>query len=482
MKRILFQTFLILGIVVLSLAGGVFFLDRIDNGQSGAAVASTSELKAGMIDPKTGKKIKYWVAPMDPTYIRNEPGKSPMGMDLVPKYEEEDQADLPASTIRVDPTTVQNMGVRLASVTRKPLTKTIRAFGSITYDERRFYTVNTKFDGWIEELNINYVGQKVVKGQPLFKIYSPDLVTAQEEYLLALRQYRNLSQSANQRIRDNARRLLDAARTRLRYWDISDKQIDRIEQTGEISKTVTIYSPATGVVLKKTAYEGHFVKAGQHQFEIADLSRVWVDVEVYEYELPWVRKNMEATMDLAYIPGKQFKGRVLYIYPFLTEKTRTARLRLEFDNRNFELKPEMYANIYLDATIDNDSLVIPQEAVIDSGVRKVAFVSRGQGRFEPREIQLGLEVNESEYQVLAGLSEGEQVVTSAQFMLDSESRLREAIQKMLEVRSQASVVDEDADLDMSDLTMDDAEDDDMDMSDLTMSPDDSTFTIPESDK
>lgn len=472
MKRILFRSILTLSVVFTSMTAGVVIWTSINTGHNETAIASVSDQKAGMIDPKNGKKIKYWVAPMDPTYIRNEPGKSPMGMDLVPKYEEEGEANEPASTIRVDPVTVQNMGVRLAPVVRKPLTKTIRAFGNVTYDERRLYTVNTKFDGWIEKLNVNYIGQSISKGQPLFQIYSPDLVTAQEEYLLALRQYDNVAASTNDRIKDNAKRLLAAARTRLRYWDITARQIERIEKSGAVTKTITVYSPATGVVLKKNAFPGHFVKAGQHQFEIADLSKVWVDVEVYEYELPWVRKGMEASMDLSYIPGKAFKGRVLYVYPYLTEKTRTIRLRLEFDNQNFELKPDMYANIYLNSTLEDNSLVIPQEAVIDSGVRKVAFVSKGKGRFEPREIQLGMEVNGGDYQVLAGLKEGEQVVTSAQFMLDSESRLREAIQKMLEVRSNETAANAEDDLDMDGLTMDGSDDAEMDMSDMTMTSDD----------
>ena len=469
MRRIIFRSILTLGITFAAVTGGVVFWNKNNDSQNETAIAAVSDLKVGMVDPKNGKKIKYWVAPMDPTYIRNEPGKSPMGMDLVPKYEEDGEGHEPTSTIRVDPTTIQNMGVRLAPVVRKPLTKTIRAFGNITYDERRLHAVNTKFDGWIEKLYVNYVGQSVAKGQPLFNIYSPDLVTAQGEYLLALRQVQKVSGSANGRIRDNAKRLLSAAHTRLSYWDVDDKQIRQIEETGQVTKTITIYSPATGVVMKKAAYEGHFVKAGQHQFEIADLSTIWVDVEIYEYELPWIYEGMQATMDLAYVPGKQFNGRVLYVYPYLSEKTRTVRLRLEFVNNNFELKPEMYANINLDSTIEKDGLVIPQEAVIDSGIRKVAFVAKGEGRFEPREIQLGSEVNGNDYQVLAGLSKGEQVVISAQFMLDSESRLREAIQKMLEVRSQASATDDALDdLDMSDLTMDG----DMDMSELTMSPED----------
>jgi RND family efflux transporter MFP subunit len=425
------------------------------------ATAAQNDLKAGMVDPKTGKKIKYWAAPMDPTYIRNKPGKSPMGMDLVPVYEEKDEEKEPTSTIRIDPVTMQNMGVRMGQVKRKPLVKYIRAFGNITYDERRIYAVNTKFDGWIENLYVDFIGETVKRGQPLFKIYSPELVTAQEEYLLALEQNSSLKESPYTIIQEGAQRLLKSSRTRLKYWDLSERQIKKIEKTGIVEKALTIFSPASGVVIKKIAFRGHHVKAGEHLYEIADLSNVWVDVEIYEYELPWIKKGMPAEMELSYMPGKVFTGKVLFIYPFLTLKTRTAKLRLEFPNPNYQLKPDMYANVNLKAAVSEDSLVIPQEAVIDSGIRKVVFVALGKGKFSPREIKLGLEGNDNEFQVLEGLQENEQIVISAQFMLDSESRLREAIQKMLEVKDQKSLSNpaqpmktETDDLDMSDLKMD----------------------------
>lgn len=401
------------------------------------ALAAEKGLKAGMIDPKTGKKIKYWTSPMNPAYIRSTPGKSPMGMDLVPVYEDEGGTKESASTIRIDPVTMQNMGVRFGKVKRKTLVKDIRTVGSITYDETKIYAVNTKFNGWIERLYVNFVGENVKKGQPLFNIYSPDLVTAQEEYLLALEQYRRLKTSDFARIREGAKRLLDASRTRLRYWDLTDKQVERIATTGKVKKTLTVYSPASGVVTKKIAFKGHFVKAGENQYEIVNLSTVWVDVDVYEYELPWVHKGMAAEMDLSYIPGKRFKGKVLFIYPYLNAKTRTAKLRLEFRNPDNRLKPGMYANVYLKSVIAKEGLVIPQEAVIDSGERQVVFISLGQGKFQPRNVKLGLEVGDQEYQVLSGLKEGDKIVLSAQFMLDSESRLREAIQKMLELQKRA---------------------------------------------
>ena len=366
-----------------------------------ATVHAEEALKAGMVDPKTGKKIKYWAAPMDPTYIRNEPGQSPMGMDLVPVYEEAGEEKEPSSTIRIDPVTQQNMGVRLGRVQKKALSKTIRTFGTITTDETGLYSVNVKFNGWIETLYVDFLGERVEKGQPLFDIYSPDLLTAQQEYLIALQQQKGLNGSA----RKGDNRLLDASRTRLAYWDLTDEQIAHLEAAGEIQKTITIFSPASGVVVKKNALKGHYVKAGEHQYEIADLSTVWVDVDIYEYELPWVHKGMPAEMDLAYTPGKRYSGEVLFIYPYLDPKTRTARLRLSFPNPDDNLKPGMYANVYLQNTLPGERLVVPQEAVIDSGVRKRVFVSRGKGKFEPRDVTIGAEGNDYGFEVIDGLAE-----------------------------------------------------------------------------
>ena len=427
-----------------------------------ATVHAEEALKAGMVDPKTGKKIKYWAAPMDPTYIRNEPGQSPMGMDLVPVYEEAGEEKEPSSTIRIDPVTQQNMGVRLGRVQKKALSKTIRTFGTITTDETGLYSVNVKFNGWIETLYVDFLGERVEKGQPLFDIYSPDLLTAQQEYLIALQQQKGLNGSA----RKGDNRLLDASRTRLAYWDLTDEQIAHLEAAGEIQKTITIFSPASGVVVKKNALKGHYVKAGEHQYEIADLSTVWVDVDIYEYELPWVHKGMPAEMDLAYTPGKRYSGEVLFIYPYLDPKTRTARLRLSFPNPDDNLKPGMYANVYLQNTLPGERLVVPQEAVIDSGVRKRVFVSRGKGKFEPREVTLGVEGNDYTFEVIDGLEEGDEIVLSGQFLFDSESRLKEAIAKMLEVRSPAAEGGDD--LNMDSMTM---ESDDLDMEGLTMDSD-----------
>jgi membrane fusion protein, copper/silver efflux system len=424
--------------------------------------AAEKGYKAGMVHPKTGKKIKYWTAPMDPAYIRNEPGKSPMGMDLVAVYEDEGEEKVPASVIRIDPVTIQNMGVRLARVKRKPLVRNIRAYGTIAYDERRMKVVSAWVGGRIDKLYVDFTGVEVKKGDPMAELYSPALVSTQQELILALETRGRLWTLGNQKALKSASHLVEATKRRLLLWGITKKQIDEIERTRKVKTHMTIHAPIGGTVLDKKAFEGQYVKEGERLYTIADLSTVWVLADVYEYELPWVRNGMPAEMGLSYIPGKRFKGKVLYVYPYMDEKTRTAKLRLEFKNLRYQLKPGMYANIYLNPRMSGSSLVIPQEAVIDSGVRKIVFISLGKGKFQPREVKLGLEGNDNEFQVLEGLDENEQIVISGQFLLDSESRLSEAIQKMLEVRQQSSTTTdtqpmkmEDNDLDISDIKMDD---------------------------
>ena len=436
MRRVLLITFTLL--IISALIGIVGWLahersrSQISTATAKEDTAAEKGLKSGMIDPKTGKKIKYWVAPMDPTYVRKEPGKSPMGMDLVPVYEEVGEDKEPESVIRIDPVTMQNMGVRLGRVKRKPLVKTVRAYGNITYDERRVKVVSAWVGGRIDKLYVDFTGVGVRKGAPLAEIYSPELVSTQQELILALETRARVWSLGNQEALRAATNLVEATKQRMLLWGITEEQIHEIELTRKVKTHMTIHAPIGGTVIDKQALEGQYVKEGERLYTIADLSRVWVLADVYEYELPWVRQGMPAEMGLSYIPGKRFKGTVLYVYPYLEEKTRTAKLRLEFKNPGYQLKPGMYADIYLKPRIAADSLVIPQEAVIDSGVRKVVFISLGKGKFQAREVEIGIEGNENEFQVLKGLKEGEEIVVSAQFMLDSESRLREAIQKMLQ--------------------------------------------------
>lgn len=383
------------------------------------------------------RKILYWRAPMDPTEIYDHPGKSKMGMDLIPVYEDEAQLGA-GGTITIDPVTVQNMGVRTAPVQRMDFSRTIRTVGLIDYDEQRLRTVTTKISGWVEELFVDFTGQFVNKGQPLLTIYSPEFVTTQEEYLLALRTQKMVASTEFASIRDGAADLVRATRKRLLYWDIPLSEIERLERTGEVRKTVILQAPATGVVTHKNVIEGMHVKEGAELYRIADLSVVWVYASIYDYELPFVEVGQEATIELSYLPEKVLRGKIIYIYPYLDKKARDVRIRMEFANPDYELRPGMYANVVIKGKTIRDALVVPVEAVIRSGERSLVFVARGEGKFEPRQIRVGEEGGPGNryVRVLSGLLDGEEVVISAQFLLDSESRLQEAIQKMLEERTE----------------------------------------------
>jgi len=387
--------------------------------------------KGGNAGGPTERKVLYWRAPMDPGYSSEKPGKSPMGMDLVPVYADEGESPS-AHTIRIDPVTIQNMGIRTAKLTRGPLVKTIRTIGRVDYDEQLVTFINTKFGGWIEKLYVDETGQRVEKDQRLFDVYSPELYDAQAAYLASLRFVPQIKDATFPPARQDALRQLEADRIKLSYYDISDKQIDELAKTKKIQKTLTIHSPAEGIVTEKMALEGMYVKPGMKLYTIGDLSRVWVYVDIYEYQLPWIRVGQEAAMTLPYIPGKAFEGKVVYIYPYLEKQTRVIKVRLEFENPGLELKPEMYANVMLANELDREALLIPREAYIDSGTRKLAFVYLGGGKFAPRDIQVGVEAEGGMVEVLDGLDEGETVVTSGQFMLDAESKLKEAVAKMME--------------------------------------------------
>ncbi|MBN2013253.1 efflux RND transporter periplasmic adaptor subunit [candidate division KSB1 bacterium] len=355
-----------------------------------------------------------------------------MGMDLVPVYEGDEGGR--TGSILIDPVTVQNMGIKTTTVQRKDMKKTIRAVGTVTYDEEKLYTVNSKISGWIEKLYVNFTGQAVKKGEPLLDIYSPDLVSAQEEYLLAIKNKNMLNESAFDDIKTGAQSLLVSTRKRLENWDIPARAIDQLEQRSTITKTMTLIAPANGVVIHKNAVEGVRVNEGANLYQIGDLSTVWVDVSVYDYELPWVNVGQEAEMELSYLPGKKFYGTVSYIYPYLNRKARDIKVRVELHNPQLELKPDMYVNITLYADVTKNALVIPGEAVIRSGKRNLVFVPRDEGKFEPREISLGAEGESGDVIVTSGLLEGEPIVTSGQFLLDSESNAQEAIRKMLEAK------------------------------------------------
>jgi len=374
------------------------------------------------------RQVKYWQAPMDPTYIRNEPGKSPMGMDLVPVYE--DQAT-GGTLISIDPTTIQNMGVRTAAVVRGDLGRTIRTVGLVSYEEPKQYVINAKVAGWVERLYVSETGQQVKKGQKLLEIYSPELVSAQQELLLARDNYDSLKESHFPEISDSARRLLESSRKRLQLWDVSAGQIKHLEESGEVRKTITLFAPYDGFVTTKKINEGMYVKPGMTLLNLADLSKVWVMADIYEYQLPWVKVGQHVRIELPYVKNRSMTARISYIYPFVDPQTRTVKARIKFDNADYELRPDMFVTVYLEGERQSDTLIIPQEAVLHSGEKQTVFVALAGGRFEPRLVKTGIQGENNHIEIIQGLFEGEQVVTSAQFMLDSESKLREAIQKML---------------------------------------------------
>lgn len=417
-------------------------------------------LKAGtgggdaVAKPAGERKIKYWQAPMDPTYIRDEPGKSPMGMDLVPVYEGEAAS---GSIISIDPVTAQNMGVRTAIAEKAELSRTIRTVGLIAYDESKQFSVNSKTTGWVEKLYVNETGQFVKKGQRLLEIYSPELVSAQEEFLLALNNQAVLASSSFSSIAEGANRLLESSRKRLRLWDISEDQIRRLEKSRKAEKTLILRAPYKGIVNMKMVNEGMYVKAGMELFQISDISKVWVYADIYEYELPWVKVGQQAEIILPFVGGQSRSAKVTYIYPYVESKTRTIKARLELDNSDFQLKPDMYVNVRLKSETIKDAVTIPVEAVLHSGEKRTVFIALEGGKFEPREVKVGIQDDNGMIEIKQGVLAGERVVTSAQFMLDSESQLREAIAKMLEARAkpQASSSEKAADFSSADDLFDD---------------------------
>ncbi len=374
------------------------------------------------------RKIVYWRAPMDPLEIHDAPGKSNMGMDLIPVYEDELVGGV---DVIVDPVTRQNMGIRTAVVEKALLEHTIRTYGHITYDETRMAQVSPKVDGWIEQLHVNFTGEAVKRGEPLLEIYSPQLLSAQEEYLSL---YHSLKDSRS----SQTSLLLESSRRRLSYFDVAEEEIRAMEVSGQVKKTVIIRSPFSGVVTLNQAVQGGYVKAGTTLYNIADLSRVWVDAHIYEYELDQVKVGQEAEMSLPYLPGKHYRGKVTFVYPYLQEKTRDVVIRLEFDNSQMDLKPQMYGDVRIKTGGNTMGIIIPSESVLRSGERNVAFVSRPGGKFTPREVQLGMALDDNKIQVLTGLAPGELVVTSGQFLLDSESKLQEAVKKMMDISNNAS--------------------------------------------
>ncbi|MEZ5396184.1 MAG: efflux RND transporter periplasmic adaptor subunit [Bryobacterales bacterium] len=376
------------------------------------------------------RKILYWRAPMDPSYTSDKPGKSPMGMDLVPVYEDEASS---AGGVRVSASFLQNFAVRTTPVAEGPLALEVRAVGILAHNEKSVVSVNTKFEGWIEKARVNNVGEHVAKGDVLFEIYSPALVTTQQEFLASRDYVRRLEEKgAYSEAIERARSLVEAARERLRYWDVSEQQIDALEQTGKVHRTVEFASPASGFIVEKmgNSLEGMKISPGMTVLKLADHSSLWAEVEFYEDDIRHMREGQRVAVEVDAFPGRRWSGKIVLFRPALNPATRTLTALVEIANPGMRLRPQMYANVIAHPGGAARALLVPAQAVLHSGERAVVIVAKGGGLFEPREVQLGLEADGMQ-QILAGVTQGEEVVTSSQFLIDSESNLRAAIDMLL---------------------------------------------------
>jgi Cu(I)/Ag(I) efflux system membrane fusion protein len=412
---------LIIAALVVAAAGG-YWLGTTKSTPDGDTGISTSGPRQPL----------FYRNPMNPEVTSPVPAKDAMGMDYIPVYAADAEGAGRAGTVQIDPVTVQNIGVRTAEAERRSIGRTIQTVGRVDYDEQRLVQLHPKTEGWVEKLYVDTTGSPVKKDAMLLSLYSPQLVSTQQEYVLALRNLETLRASPFEDVRRGAKELVETALERLRLLDVPDHQITDLTNTLEVKKQLHIHSPANGIVINIGAREGQYVTPPTELYAIADLSKVWVYVDIYEDELPWIRVGDQATIKVRAVPGQTFRGRLSYIYPYAESKTRTIKVRMEFDNADLLLKPNMFADVTIDASAIPDVIVVPSEAIIRSGAREQVFIRRAPGKFEPREVVLGVS-SQGWTQIREGVAPGEEVVVSAQFLIDSESKLREAAAKMQEV-------------------------------------------------
>ncbi|MBL4607972.1 MAG: efflux RND transporter periplasmic adaptor subunit [Pseudomonadales bacterium] len=377
---------------------------------------------SGMTDSismKEDKKPLYWVAPMDANYRRDKPGQSPMGMDLIPFYADDGGGNGGPGTVRISPDVVNNLGVRTAVAKRQSMHSEIKTVGYVKYDEDKLLHIHPRVEGWIETLYVKAAGDPVKEGQPLYDIYSPALVNAQEEFVLALG-------------RKN-KRIIRAAEDRLTALQLPKSVIRQLKKTKQVKQTITVVAPQSGVVDNMNIREGVFVKPGNTVMSIGSLEQVWVEAEVFERQVFQVSAGLPVTMTLDFLPGKSWLGKVDYVYPTLNAKTRTVKLRLRFDNKSQELKPNMFAEVIIHTKSDGDALLVPREAIIRTGSVDRVVLALGEGRFKSIEVNVG-RFDEKFAEIVYGLKEGESVVTSALFLLDSESSKTSDFNRMEEPR------------------------------------------------
>jgi membrane fusion protein, copper/silver efflux system len=408
---------IIIGILIVIIAVLMFlWLNK-----SGSGVANTNNNVHQTAQKE--RKILYWRAPMNPNEVYDHPGKSKMGMDLVPVYEDEASG---GGIVTISGAVQQNMNVKTAKVETKNLSSQVITNGILQTDEQKEYIVNTKVSGWVEKLYVNYTGQKVKKGQKLIDIYSPELVAAQQELITALSYGYSVMNSSDKSIAGSGKDLIDNSVRKLQLLDVPDSEIKRIENTKEIKKYVTLYAPFDGTVIHKNVIEGQKIGAGTPLLKIANLDNLWLLADIYEYELPKIQLGSPADITFTFLPGKTFKSKISFIYPTLDDKTRTVKVRFDMPNYNGQLKPSMFANIVINGKNLGDYPVIPEQAVLRTGQKDIVILALGDGKFKPVEVKLG-DYSDGYYQVLNGVNTGNTIVTSAQFLIDSESNLRAAL-------------------------------------------------------
>ncbi len=373
------------------------------------------------------EKPLYYRNPMNPDVTSPVPAKDDMGMDYIPVYA--DTAKAAPGEVRIDPAVVQNMGVRIEKARHETLTRDIRTVGRVTYDESRLVQLHPKYSGWVDKVYADKTGQQVKEGESLLGVYSPQLMSSQQEYLLAIDNASSLRDSLFPDVKNGAADLAEAARRRLILFGMPQWQISQLERQHKVMKDVVVVSPMSGIITAIGAREGDRIGPENEIYAIADLSKIWVMADLYENDAPWVKKGDVVVMHFQDIPGRSFEGHVDYIYPYLDAKTRTIKARIELGNSHALLKPGMYADVDLHSGRQINALTIPLEAVIRTGTRNLVYVQKSPGKFVPREVGLGI-VSNGRIQVLKGIEAGEDVVSSSQFLLDSESRIREAAERM----------------------------------------------------
>lgn len=374
----------------------------------------------GSAEPaKTDRKVLYYIDPQESGYRSDKPGLNPeTGNDLTPVYADEP----PPGAFQVSAEKRQLAGVRLTQAEYTSAPDTIRSVGKVSFDETRITRVHARIDGWVEQVFADFTGKLVEKGQPLVTVYSPEMLASQQEYLLAMRARRDLAHSSMDGAHQDTAMLIEAARRRLELWDLSEAQIREIERTGKPIRNVTVYAPASGYIITRNAFARQRITPEMELYTLADLSRVWILADVFEIDAPRVRVGQAATVSLSYSPGVRLAGRVNYILPQVDPMTRTMKARIEVENRNLALKPDMYADVEFHVATGS-RLTVPSEAVIDTGLTRTVFVDRGNGYFEQRQIVTGTSVGDRT-EVLSGLKAGERIAASGNFLLDSESRLK----------------------------------------------------------